>query len=64
MTLASAGDRVDGDDCRAGTGEYERGAGLAPDQGIPLPFVSYGGFVAAGESLAVGILLNISQQAS
>jgi cell division protein FtsW len=38
--------------------------GLAPTKGIPLPFVSAGGSSLLVNLLAMGILLNISQQAS
>lgn len=35
---------------------------LMPLTGIPLPFVSYGGSALIAESIAVGLLLNISKQ--
>jgi cell division protein FtsW len=38
--------------------------GLAPTKGIPLPFVSNGGSSLVVSLLAMGILLNISQQGS
>jgi cell division protein FtsW len=38
--------------------------GLAPTKGIPLPLVSAGGSSLMVNLLAMGILLNISQQAS
>jgi len=38
--------------------------GLLPTKGIPLPLVSYGGSSLVANLVAMGVLLNISQQAS
>jgi cell division protein FtsW len=38
--------------------------GLAPTKGLPLPFVSNGGSSLLINMVAMGVLLNISQQAS
>ncbi len=38
--------------------------GLLPTTGLPMPFISYGGTAVLFSAAAVGILLNISQQAN
>ena len=38
--------------------------GLLPTTGLPMPFISYGGSAVLFSAAAVGILLNISQQAN
>ena len=38
--------------------------GLAPTKGIPLPLISAGGSSMMMNLIAMGVLLNISQQAS
>ena len=38
--------------------------GLLPTTGLPMPFVSYGGSSVLFSAAAVGVLLNISQQAN
>jgi cell division protein FtsW len=38
--------------------------GLAPTKGIPLPLISAGGSSLMMNLIAMGVLLNISQQAS
>jgi hypothetical protein len=37
---------------------------MVPTKGIPLPFISYGGSSLVPTLFSVGVLLNISQQAS
>ncbi|GIV60095.1 MAG: hypothetical protein KatS3mg043_1184 [Rhodothermaceae bacterium] len=39
-------------------------AGLLPVTGLPMPFVSYGGTSMVANGVMVGILLNISRQAT
>ena len=38
--------------------------GIVPTKGLPLPFVSYGGSSLVSNMMALGILMNISQQSN